>query len=101
MIGLAGVALLVGVQATGSTGSLLAAGGLLIAAGGYAIGPMIVSRHLGGFDPRATMGTTLAIAAMVLTPLAVIDWPARAPTRRRPGGRRRTRGVLHRSRRSS
>ncbi len=80
MIGLAGVALLVGVQATGSAGSLLAVGGLLIAAVGYAIGPMIVSRHLGGFDPRATMGTTLAIAAIVLTPLAVIDWPARAPT---------------------
>lgn len=80
VIGLAGVALLVGVQATGSTGSLLAAGGLLIAAAGYAVGPMIVSRRLGGFDPRATMGTTLAIAAIVLTPLAVIDWPARTPS---------------------
>jgi drug/metabolite transporter (DMT)-like permease len=80
VIGLAGVALLVGVQATGSTGSLLAAGGVLLAAVGYAIGPMIVSRHLGDFDPRATMGTTLAIAAVVLTPLALIDWPARVPS---------------------
>jgi len=80
LIGLAGVALLVGVQATGSSSSLLAVGGVLIAAAGYALGPMIISRRLGSFDPRATMGTTLAIAALVLTPLAVIDWPARAPS---------------------
>lgn len=80
IIGLAGVALLVGLQAAGSTGSLLAAGGLLLAAAGYAVGPMILGRHLRGFDPRATMGCTLAIAGVVLTPLAVLDWPARAPT---------------------
>src|SRR5262249_20743350 len=80
VIGLAGVGLLVGVQATGSTTSLLAAGGVLIAACGDAVGPMIVRRHPGGFDARATMGTTLAIAAIVLTPLALIDWPARAPS---------------------
>jgi drug/metabolite transporter (DMT)-like permease len=80
VIGLVGVALLVGLQAAGSVGSLLAAGGLLIAATGYAIGPMIVSRHLGAFDPRAAMGTTLALASILLTPLAVLDWPARAPT---------------------
>jgi len=80
VIGLAGVALLVGLQATGSADSLLAAGGILVAAIGYAFGALIIGRHLGDLDARAAMGTVLALAAALLTPLAVLDWPARAPS---------------------
>ena len=44
-----------------------------IAACGYAIGPMILKRQLVGLDPTATMGGCLAIAAVVLTPFALLD----------------------------
>jgi drug/metabolite transporter (DMT)-like permease len=60
--------------------SLGAAGAMLIAAVGYAAGPMILKRHLTHLDPRAAMGASLAVAAIVLTPLAVFDAPTRAPT---------------------
>jgi drug/metabolite transporter (DMT)-like permease len=79
-VGLIGVALLVGVDASGSTTALLSVGAVFMAAFGYAAGPLILNRYLADVDPRASMGTTLALAALILTPLAVIDWPARAPT---------------------
>lgn len=79
-LGLVGVALLVGVNASGSTAALLSVGAVFVAAIGYAAGPLILNRYLGAVDPRASMGATLAIAALILTPLAVIDWPAHTPT---------------------
>ncbi|MGI8864459.1 MAG: DMT family transporter [Solirubrobacteraceae bacterium] len=81
VIGLLGVVLLVGLDASGSVKSLAGAGAILLAAVGYAGGPMILKRHLVELDPRATMGASLAVAAIVLTPLAVIDVPARSPTK--------------------
>jgi len=41
---------------------------------------MILKRHLTDLDPRATMGASLAVAATMLTPLAVLDAPSHAPT---------------------
>jgi drug/metabolite transporter (DMT)-like permease len=80
LIGLLGVGLLVGLETSGSTASLLAAAGILVAAVGYACGPLILKRTLNDLDPRATMGTSLAVGALALTPLALLDLPARAPT---------------------
>lgn len=80
MTGLLGVTVLVGIDASGSVTSLLAAGAILIAAVGYAAGPMILKRHLADLDPRAAMGASLAVAAVVLTPLAALDAPSRTPT---------------------
>jgi len=79
-VGLAGVAVLVGIDASGSTTALLSVGAVLLAAVGYAAGPLVLNRHLADVDPRASMGTTLALAALILTPLALIDRPARVPT---------------------
>lgn len=80
VVGLVGVALLVGLNASGTTGELLGAGGILIAAFGYAAGPMILKRGLAGLDPRTAMGVSLAMAAVILTPLAALDLPSRTPT---------------------
>jgi drug/metabolite transporter (DMT)-like permease len=41
---------------------------------------MIVKRHLTDLDPRAAMGGSLAVAAVVLTPVAALDAPTRAPS---------------------
>jgi drug/metabolite transporter (DMT)-like permease len=80
VVGLLGVVLLVGLDASASLGALLGAGAVLVGAIGYAGGPMILKRFLMDVDPRAAMGASLAVAALVLTPLAVIDAPARMPT---------------------
>jgi drug/metabolite transporter (DMT)-like permease len=80
LTGLLGVVLLVGVDASGSLKTLGGAGAILLAALGYAGGPMILKRHLADLDPRATMGASLAVAAVVLAPLAILDAPARSPT---------------------
>ena len=80
LVGLVGVALLVGVDASTSLTALLSVGAVFIAAVGYAIGPLILNRHLSGVDPRASMGATLALAAVILTPLMLFDFPSRAPS---------------------
>jgi drug/metabolite transporter (DMT)-like permease len=80
VIGFAGVVALVGIDVAGSATELLGTGAVLIAAVGYATGPMIIKRWFAGLDGRATMGASLAVAALLLTPLAAITWPARAPS---------------------
>ncbi|HEY2478572.1 MAG TPA: DMT family transporter [Solirubrobacterales bacterium] len=80
VVGLAGVAALVGVDVSGDGGELLGVGAVLIAACGYATGPLILKRKLGDLDPTAMMAATLVIAAALLTPLAAIDLPGAAPS---------------------
>jgi drug/metabolite transporter (DMT)-like permease len=80
LVGLAGVAILVGLSASGTGTELLAAAGILVAAFGYAAGPMIFKRGLAGVDPRTAMGASLAIAGVLLTPFAALELPSRAPT---------------------
>jgi drug/metabolite transporter (DMT)-like permease len=78
--GLLGVIVLVGLDAAGNARTLLGALAVLVAAVGYAAGPMVYKRHLADLDPRATMGASLAIAAVILTPVALLDEPTRTPT---------------------
>jgi drug/metabolite transporter (DMT)-like permease len=59
---------------------LLRAGAILVAAVGYAIGPMLIKHRLAGLDPRAMMGGSLLLAAMILAPFAVVDTPRRTPS---------------------
>jgi drug/metabolite transporter (DMT)-like permease len=80
LLGLAGVAALVGIDATGSREELLGAGAVLFSALCYAVGPMVLKRHLADLDPRASMGAALAIAALVLTPAALLAPPAAMPS---------------------
>jgi drug/metabolite transporter (DMT)-like permease len=79
LVGLAGVAALVGVDVSGDGGELLGVGAVLVAACGYATGPLILKRHLTDLDPTAVMGVCLAIAAVILTPLAAIEAPSASP----------------------
>jgi drug/metabolite transporter (DMT)-like permease len=79
MVGFAGVVVLVGIDVAGSLRELLGAAAVLVAAVGYACGPTTLKLRLGGLDPRALMGGSLAVAALVLTPLAIVDLPSRVP----------------------
>jgi len=80
VVGLAGVVALMGVDVAGSSGELLGALAVLVAAFGYAVGPMTLKRKLSDLDPRASMGVSLAIAAVVLTPFAGADLPSSMPS---------------------
>src|SRR3954462_4990114 len=79
LVGLAGVVALVGIDVAGPSGGLLGALAVLTAAFCYAIGPMVLKRHLADLDPRASMGAALAVAAVGLTRAAIADAPSEAP----------------------
>lgn len=79
-IGFGGVIALVGLDIAGHGGELLGIGAIMLTAIGYAIGPMVVKHRLAGLDPRATMGASLALAAIVLAPWAALDTPSHVPS---------------------
>jgi drug/metabolite transporter (DMT)-like permease len=77
-VGFAGVIALVGLDVAGDSGELLGAGAILLAAVGYAIGPMLLKIRLADIDPRALMAGALSMAALALTPAAVVAPPSGA-----------------------
>src|SRR5437588_5614239 len=79
VLGFGGVVALVGLDVAGRGGALLGAGAILLSAVGYAIGPMLIKLRMGGLDPRATIGVSLAIASVLLAPLVVLDPPHTVP----------------------
>ena len=79
LLGLAGVVVLVGIDVAGRTDELLGALAILLAAFCYAVGPMVLKRHLADLDPRASMGAALAVAALVLTPAVLVRPPEEVP----------------------
>jgi drug/metabolite transporter (DMT)-like permease len=80
LTGFVGVIVLVGVDVAGSGRALLGTGVVLLAALGYAIGPMLIKHRMQGLDARAMMGAALAISAVILTPAAIIDAPSHTPS---------------------
>lgn len=80
ILGLVGVAALVGIDVAGKKDELLGAAMILAAAFGYAVGPMLFKRHLADLDHRASMGACLAIAALLLAPFAALDPPRVMPS---------------------
>jgi drug/metabolite transporter (DMT)-like permease len=79
LIGFGGVVALVGLDVAGRGQALLGTGEVLLAAIGYAIGPMLIKHRLGGLDPRALIGASLAMAAVLLAPTVALDPPHRVP----------------------
>jgi drug/metabolite transporter (DMT)-like permease len=80
VVGFSGVIALVGIDVAGNGAELLGAAAILVAAVGYSIGPMLVKHRLAGLDPRALMGASLSVAALILTPFAALDTPSRTPS---------------------
>jgi drug/metabolite transporter (DMT)-like permease len=80
LVGFGGVVALVGIDVAGSGRELLGTAEVLIAAVGYAIGPMLIKHRMDGLDARAMMGGSLALCSLLLAPFAVLQLPTRAPT---------------------
>jgi drug/metabolite transporter (DMT)-like permease len=79
LLGLAGVMALVGIDLSTDADALLGAAAILVAALGYAIGPMVMKRHLVGYDPRVAIAASLAIAGVLLTPAGLLNIPGSVP----------------------
>jgi drug/metabolite transporter (DMT)-like permease len=80
LVGLAGVVALMGIDIGGSGPELLGAIAILGATVGYAIGPMIVKHRLADLNPLGPVTAAMVIAALLLAPVAVTDFPAEAPS---------------------
>jgi drug/metabolite transporter (DMT)-like permease len=80
LVGIAGVAALVGIDVSGGRNELLGAIALLVAALGYATGPMVIRLRLSDVEPTATMAGVLAVASVLLMPVAFLDAPRQVPT---------------------
>ena len=53
---------------------------MLVATLGYAIGPLIIQRHLGGLDPYGPLAASLLVASAVLLVPAILAFPTRLPS---------------------
>lgn len=73
-VGLSGVVALVGLDIDLSDG--WAVGAALLAAVGYAIGPIIINRGLSGVPPLGVIAASLGLAALLYVPFATAAWPA-------------------------
>jgi len=78
LIGLVGVAAIVGGDFEASNAvALLQLAGVVI---GYAVGPAILARRLGGLPSLGVMAVSLLLAAVVYAPIAALQWPAVTPS---------------------
>ncbi len=76
-LGLVGVAALLGLDTVS-----LSALGIVEIAGvvvGYAVGPIILSRHLRGLPSLGVIAVSLAVTAIAYLPIAAFAWPASMP----------------------
>jgi drug/metabolite transporter (DMT)-like permease len=79
-VGIVGVALLFGVDLSGSSEELIGGGMMLLAALGYAISWMLVKHKLAGAAPMTVAGGTMVVAAVATLPLLVAAPPAGTPS---------------------
>jgi drug/metabolite transporter (DMT)-like permease len=79
-LGFVGVAALLGFGAISGPLGWAGVGCMLIATLGYAIGPLIIQRHLKGIDPYGPLAASLAVASTVLLVPAIMSLPTQVPT---------------------
>jgi drug/metabolite transporter (DMT)-like permease len=79
-VGFIGVAALLGFGTISGPLGWLGVGCLLIATLGYAIGPLIIQRHLSGLDAFGPLAASLLVACLVLSVPAILSFPEQAPT---------------------
>ncbi|HEX2085502.1 MAG TPA: DMT family transporter [Solirubrobacteraceae bacterium] len=78
-VGIVGVAMLFGVDLTGTTETLLAGLGILLASLGYAVGATLSKRHLHDVPPVGVAASIIGIGALLLLPLAPFTAPSSMP----------------------
>jgi drug/metabolite transporter (DMT)-like permease len=79
-IGLVGVVALVGLGAISTPLQWAGVGCMLLATVGYAIGPLIIQRHLGEIDSIGPIAGSLLIASLLLLVPAALTFPRSLPS---------------------
>jgi drug/metabolite transporter (DMT)-like permease len=79
-VGFIGVVVLLGIDSIGGLSAWAGVGCILVATVGYAVGAMIVQRHLGEADELGAVAVCLSAAALVLLPAAVWTAPSHLPS---------------------
>jgi drug/metabolite transporter (DMT)-like permease len=79
LLGLAGVAVLLGVDLNGSTSELLGGAAVLLAGLGYAVGGFLVKRRLAAVPPIGLAAWVMLASSLVLLPVALATLPGSAP----------------------
>jgi drug/metabolite transporter (DMT)-like permease len=80
VVGLLGVVALLGIDTVSGAEEWIGAICVLIAAVGYAIGPLIVQRHLPGSDSLGAVAVSLGIGTVVMAVPAFLTWPTVMPS---------------------
>jgi drug/metabolite transporter (DMT)-like permease len=79
VVGFAGVIVLLGLDVAGRPGELLGGLAVLLAAVGYACGPMIIKHRFRDIDPLGPVTASMGISALVLAPFAAFSTPESMP----------------------
>ncbi|HEY6642030.1 DMT family transporter [Povalibacter sp.] len=79
-LGFSGVVVLLGLDTGHGPMLWLGVGAMMIAVAGYAIGPLIVQRHLSGVDELGALAGSLVMASLALLPFAIASAPVRMPS---------------------
>lgn len=80
LVGLTGVGVLLGFDTIAGSAQWLAVAGLMIAVIGYAVGPLVVQRHLAGVDEIGAVAVSLGVASVILLPFALATAPPHLPS---------------------
>jgi drug/metabolite transporter (DMT)-like permease len=78
LVGLVGVAAIVGGDFGSSDPLAFLEVGVVVV--GYAAGPAILSRRLGGLPAIGVMALSLGLCALVYVPIAALQWPSTVPS---------------------
>ncbi len=78
LVGLAGVVLIVGSNLGSADATAFAQVGVVVV--GYAVGPAILARRLGGLSAVGVMALSLGLCALVYVPIAALQWPSAIPS---------------------
>ena len=95
-IGVAGVGLLLGVDAPSGGAALVGGLMVVVASMGYALGAWYSKRAMTEVHPIGVVAGTMAAAALIVSPLAALDAPAHAPSIDGGGVAHRIGGAGHR-----
>lgn len=79
-VGFSGVVALLGLDPGHGPMLLPGVALMLIAAVGYAVGPLVVQRYLAGVDELGALAASLVVASIVLLPIALTTAPDRVPS---------------------
>ena len=79
-VGFAGVIALLGLDKIQGTEQWAGVACLFVATVGYAVGPLIVERHLRGVDELGAVTVSLVVASVVLLPTAALSAPTHLPS---------------------